>query len=335
MELVLEPGGLVGQHAGRLDHYGQVGDLEGDTLVDSDGSAKCNPCLGVVGRGLEAGLGQSDGEGADRDTSVIQSLKELLEAGARLAEQVLAWHVAVVEGQPVSVGRVPAQLVVGRLDDESLCAGRDQDRTDLGRAVRIVAGTGRDRHNGGDVGATVGDECLGTADNPFVTIEAGLGASGTGVGASLGLCQAKGCQRATGNKIGQPALLLLLGAVGEDWVDAESDTGRQRDADGLVDPAELLDRDAEAREVAVSTPELLRDHEAEQPKVTHLGDQINREMVLAVPCGDVRSHLGLGELPHDSAEVFMILTELEHELMGPSLAPRNGRMLTDTRDDHA
>src|SRR5450759_4597910 len=141
---------------------------------------------------------------------------------------------------------MPAQLLVGRLDDESLCAGRNQDRADLGRAVRVLTSTGCDRHDGGEVGATVGDEGLGTTDNPFVAVEAGPRASGTGVGAGLGLGQAKSCERATGDEIGQPALLLLLGAVGEDRIDTESDTGRQRDADGLVDPTKLLDSHAEA-----------------------------------------------------------------------------------------
>src|ERR1035437_10186566 len=58
VELVLEPGGLVGQQAGRLNHHRQVGNLERDTLVDSDGSAERYPRLGVFGGGLKAGLGQ-------------------------------------------------------------------------------------------------------------------------------------------------------------------------------------------------------------------------------------------------------------------------------------
>ena len=44
-----------------------------------------------------------------------------------------------------------------------------------------------------------------------------------------------------------------LGAEGQDRVDAEPHAGRQRDADRLVDPAELLDGDAQAGEVARRT----------------------------------------------------------------------------------
>ena len=61
-----------------------------------------------------------------------------------------------------------------------------------------------------------------------------------------GLGQAERRERPAGDEVGQPALLLLLGAEGEDRVDAEADAGLEGDADRLVDPAELLDRDARA-----------------------------------------------------------------------------------------
>ena len=90
--------------------------------------------------------------------------------------------------------------------------------------------------------------------------------------------------------------------------------GRERDADRLVDPAELLDRDAEAGEVAVvaHAAELLRHDEAEQAEVAHLGHEVGREVVLPVPLGDVRLDLRLGELADDLAEVLVLLAQLEH-----------------------
>ena len=312
MELVLEPGGLVGQQARRLDHHLQVGDLERDPLVGPDRPAEGDALLGVVGRQLEAGLGQPDGQGADRDPPVIEGLEELAVAGALLAEQAVSRHTAVVEEQAMGVGDVPAELVVRRLDSEPGGAGRDQDRADLGRAVRVLAGTGRDGHHGGDVGAAVRDEGLGAVDHPLIALEPGPGAGGTGVRAGLGLGQAKGRQRPAGDQIGQPLLLLLLRAVGKDRVDAQPDTGRQCDADGLVDPPQLLDGHAQAGEVTVGAPELLGHHKTEQPQATHLGDEVDREMLLAIPPGNVRSDLRLGELAHDGAEVFVVLAELEH-----------------------
>ena len=62
--------------------------------------------------------------------------------------------------------------------------------------------------------------------------------------------------------------------------------------------------------------ELLRHDHAEQPEVAHLGDEVDREVVLAVPAGGVRGDLRLGEVAHERAELFMVLAELEHG--GPS-----------------
>ncbi len=59
---------------------------------------------------------------------------------------------------------------------------------------------------------------------------------------------------ATGDEVGQPLLLLLVRAVGEDRIDAEPDAGLERDADRLVDPAEFLDGHAQRREVRAPAP---------------------------------------------------------------------------------
>ena len=68
------------------------------------------------------------------------------------------------------------------------------------------------------------------------------------------------------------------------------------------------------REVAVvaHAAELLRHDQAEQSQLAHLGHQVDREVVVAVPLRDVRLDLGLGELPDDLAEVLVLLAQLEH-----------------------
>ena len=71
------------------------------------------------------------------------------------------------------------------------------------------------------------------------------------VGAGAGLGQAEAGQLLARDQVGQPGLLLLVGAEGQDRVDAEPDGGLERDAHRLVDAADLLDREAEAGEVAV------------------------------------------------------------------------------------
>ena len=103
--------------------------------------------------------------------------------------------------------------------------------------------------------------------------------------------------------------LLLRGAVVEDRVDAEPDPGFEGDADGLIDPAEFLDRDAQHGEVAAAdlgagalgaagAAELLRHHQAEQAELTEFGDELSGEVRVLVPLGDPGLDLGLGELPH-------------------------------------
>ena len=71
---------------------------------------------------------------------------------------------------------------------------------------------------------------------------------------------------------GSQRLLLLVGPEGQDRVDAQPDGGLEGDADRLVDPADLLDGDAEAGEVAVlaGAAVLLGRGEPEQPEVAHL-----------------------------------------------------------------
>ena len=93
-----------------------------------------------------------------------------------------------------------------------------------------------------------------------------------------------------GDEVGQEALLLGLAAVGEDRVDAQAHAGREGDADRLVDPAELLDRDAQAREGAAvgvleRAAELLGHDEAEQPELAHARHEVGREVVRHGPTG--------------------------------------------------
>ena len=93
-------------------------------------------------------------------------------------------------------------------------------------------------------------------DHPLVggLVERGLGPGGAGVAAAVGLGQPEGAERPAGDQVGQPALALLLGAEREDRVGAEAHAGRQRDAQRLVDPADLLDGDAQRGEVAAEPP---------------------------------------------------------------------------------
>ena len=156
-----------------------------------------------------------------------------------------------------------------------------------------------------------------SVDRPLVVGEGGAGAGGTGVGAGVRLGQAEASEGAAGDEVGQKAFLLLLAAVGEDRVDAQADPGRQGDADRLIDIAEFLDGDAQAREGAAvgvleAASELLRHDEAVEAEIAHFSDEVAGEVLVAIPLRDMGLDLSGGELLDDLAEVLVVLAQLEH-----------------------
>ena len=106
--------------------------------------------------------------------------------------------------------------------------------------------------------------------------------------------------------VGEPALLLLVGAVGEDRVDAQADGGLERDPDRLVDAAELLDRDAERDEVTLTPAVRLGGGQAEQAQLTHLVNHVDGEVMVAVPLRGMGRDLLLGEVTDDSTQLFVL-----------------------------
>ena len=223
---------------------------------------------------------------------------------ARLAEQVLLGDLAVLERDAVRVAGVPAELVVRRLDGHAGGAGRDDECRDA------VVGTRRRRDDRGDLGATVRDERLRPVEHPRVGGLHRPRPGGTGVRPAVGFGESERSQRTPGDEVGQPTVALLVGPEAEDRVGAESDPGRQRDPHRLVDATEFLDRHAQRREVAVTAAPPLGEHDAEEPEVAHLPDDVDGEMMLAVPPGGVRSDLPLGELAHGRPQQLMVGRQL-------------------------
>ena len=104
----------------------------------------------------------------------------------------------------------------------------------------------------------------------------------------------------------------LIGvAEPEDRVCSQAHAGGQRDAHRLVDPSDLLDGDAQRHEVAAAAAPFLGEHEPEQSEFAHLVDDVDGEVVLAVPLGRVRGDLLRGEVAHDAAELLVVLGDLK------------------------
>ena len=259
------------------------------------------------------------------------------EALAPRAEQVGLGDPAVVEGQRVGVTGVPAELVVGRLGGEARRAGRHDDRRDLGLRhpggrARRNAGLRGDRDDGRDVRPGVGDELLAAVDDPLAVDEVRLGLRGAGVRTRARLGETEAGEGLSGDQVGKPGLLLLLGAERQDRVDAETDGCFERDAHRLVDATDLLDRHTQAGEVAVlaRTPELFRRGEAEQPELAHLLHGVDGEVVVLVPLRGVRRDLGLRELAHALPERLVLSSQLERCHGGPHFLVRGRACLTLT-----
>ena len=145
---------------------------------------------------------------------------------------------------------------------------------------------------------------------------------GARVGAGTRLGEAEAGERAAGDQVGQPRCFCSCGAVGLDRVDAQPHRGLEGDADRLVDAAELLDRHAQAGEVAVvaHAAVLLGRGEPEQPEVAHLVHEVDREVVVLVPLRDVRRDLLAGEVAHAGAEGLVLGAELERRTAIPLAA---------------
>jgi hypothetical protein len=179
---------------------------------------------------------------------------------------------AVDERDAVGVAGVPAELVVGRLDDHPGCTCRHDERRDA------VVGARRHGHDRGDVGPAVGDERLRAVQHPLVTVEHRPGARRAGIGAAVGFGEPERAERPSGDEIRKPLVALVVRSEAEDRVRAEPDTGRQGDAHRLVDAAQLLDGDTQRREVAASAAPPLGEHDAEQTQITHRLDHVDREV---------------------------------------------------------
>ena len=213
-------------------------------------------------------------------------------------------HTTVDERDPVGVAGVPAELVVGGLDDHAGCAGRHHERRDA------VVRPRRDRHHRRDVRAAVRDERLRTVEDPLVAVQLGTGAGRSRVGSSLGFGQPERPERPTGNEVREPAIALFVIAEPEDRIGTEADTGRQGDPHRLIHAPQLLDRNAQRCEVATAATPSLGEHDAEQPEVAHRVHHVDGEVAGAVPLGRVRSDVLLGEVSDRRPQQFVVRTQL-------------------------
>ena len=183
------------------------------------------------------------------------------------------------------------------------------DRADLARAC--PCGHGDDR---GDGRAGVRDERLLTVDHPLVTIERRCRTGAARIAARVGLGETEGAEPPARAQIRQPLLALVLGAELKDRVGPQADARLDGDPHRLIDASQLLECDAERREVGAAAAVLGWEREAEEAEVAHRDDRVDGEGVRAVPLLRMRRDLSLGELADDLAEGLLFVAQLEVHL---------------------
>ena len=170
--LVAQPGGAVDHEPGHIDLGGHVRQLELNRLVRGQRLAKGLAFLGVPERHVQTRLGQRQAERGDRNPAALQGLEKGPEAGAVLAQQILARHPHVLKHLLAGIDRMPADLLV-RLADR--IAGRvfGNDDSPVGPLAVAARAVRSQRHQPiAQRRAGVGDKTLCAVDDPRVALQA-------------------------------------------------------------------------------------------------------------------------------------------------------------------
>jgi hypothetical protein len=155
----------------------------------------------------------------------------------------------------------------------------------------------------------VGDEGLGAVEHIAVAAAPGGGAYALQVGACAGLGHRDRAHELAGGEPGQPALLLLLGAVMQNV--GRDDAGMQGRPEGVeAAQAELAVDHRLMREGAARAPILFRHRGAEETGGARLGPRLALIHALLVPALQVRREFAL----HEAAR---LLLEQHHVLGHP------------------
>ncbi len=152
----------------------------------------------------------------------------------------------------------------------------------------------------------VGDEGLGAVDDVVLAFSHCLGLDPLEVGTGAGLGHRDGGHDRAGGHLGEPLLLLLLGAVVQQVV--RDDAAVQRGSPAAVtDASLLLDQDRLVEERPASPAILLRDRRAQQPQLAGAGPQLTVDALVVDEPLDVGLDLLLAERAGELAEVVEVL----------------------------
>ena len=185
--------------------------------------------------------------------------------------------------------------------------GRDAPGADVRR------GDGKN-HIGVRLGG-VGDEDLAAVEDVVIPLEDGGGLGAAGVGAGVGLGEAKGADLLALDQGHQVFLLLLLGAVGKDGPGTQGHVGGQNDAGAAVHPGKLLHGDGVAQHVQAGSAVFLGVGDAHEPQLGQLLHGLIRELVLLVQQESDGLDLVFRKLPDLGPQGLMRVCGLEKHVI--------------------
>ena len=129
---------------------------------------------------------------------------------------------------------------------------------------------------------------------------------GGDIRARLGLGEREGDQFPAGGKIGKPAVLLLVGAGEEQRQAGQLLHGEDQSTRG-ADAADLLDREADGKQVATETAVLLRVRQAQDVVAGEELLDVPRELGRPIDLGSARRDPIVGEHPDRVAQRELVV----------------------------
>ena len=207
--------------------------------------------------------------------------------------------------------------VTGR---EAFGAARHQE------AENAILAARPDHGHAGD--AAIGDPQLVAVEDPIGPGLAGAGAHAAGIAAGIGLGEAEAPDHLAARHLGQPLLLLLLGAVSPDREHGQRALHGDEGAEAGVAGLQLQAGQPVAGGAGARTAIALQVH-AEQAQVADLARHLLREDALFEPLLEAGQHPAAHEPAHAVPDQALLVRELAIEaqqVIGVGLGPRRVRL---------
>ena len=125
----MDSGGLVPLQAqpGGFDFGAHIGQHVLDGLMLGNWPAKGLALFSITNGFIQRGLGQPHGHCANADAATVEGGQGLLQAPARLAEQILAGNADVIKGEHMGGRAFQAHLFFGGIDGQAGPIGLNDD----------------------------------------------------------------------------------------------------------------------------------------------------------------------------------------------------------------